>query len=439
MNRSLVEVLIVILLLLANGLFAMAEIAIVSARKARLQQRASKGDARARLALELANDPNELLSTVQIGITLIGILAGAFSGATLAEEVAMIFNRVSWLKPYSELLAVGLVVIVITYLSLIIGELAPKRLALINPESTAIRLARPMKRLARLTRPLNRLLSASTGTVIRLLGIHPSDEPAVTEEEVKVLIEQGTQIGIFEQEEEEMIKGVLRLADQSLGALLTPRTQIVALDILESSAEISLKITSSGHSQFPVVEGNEEEVIGIVRAKDLLGQLLSGQPLDPKAVLRPPLFVPEGTLVLDLLEQFKQRSETLAIVIDEYGSVEGLVTQDDILEMIVGALPSAQAVEEPRAVQREDGSWLLDGLLNIEVLREIMAVELLPNEKQARFQTVGGFVLAQLGSIPQAGSTFEWGQYRFEVLDMDGNRVDKVLAAGMSTAPENAP
>jgi putative hemolysin len=427
MSKSLIEVSVILLLLVANGVFAMAEISVVSARKARLQQRASKGDGRAQAALGMANNPNELLSTVQIGITLIGILAGAFGGATIAEELEVVFDRVSWLKPYSEALAVGLVVIVITYLSLIIGELAPKRLALHNPEETAIRLVMPMQRLARITRPLNRLLNVSTEAVIRLLGAHPSDEPAVTEEEVKVLIEQGTQIGIFEEEEEEMIKGVLRLADQSLGALLTPRTQIVWLDILESAEETRQKITDSKHARFPVIDGSEEEIIGIVSSKHLLGQVLSGQPLDVRAASQPPLFVPEGTLVLDLLELFKRRGETMAIVIDEYGSVEGLVTQDDILEVIVGALPSSEVIDEPRAIQREDGSWLLDGMLNIDTLKEILDIELLPAEKQARFQTVGGFMLAQLGSIPEVGAHFEWGQYQFEVLDMDGNRIDKVL------------
>jgi len=427
MNKLLIEVLVIALLLAANGVFAMAELAVVSARKARLQQRASKGDARAQQALHLARNPDELLSTVQIGITLIGIMAGAFGGATIADEIAIVFDRVSWLKPYSELLAVGLVVIVITYLSLILGELAPKRLALYNPEGTAMRLARPMQGLARLTRPLNRLLTLSTDAVIRLVGARPSEEPAVTEEEVQVLIEQGTQLGIFEREEQEMIAGVLRLDDQLLGGLMTPRRQVVWLDLTESLEETRTKILHSGHGRFPVIDRDEEEILGIVHTKDLLGQLLCAQPLDLTAVMRPPLFVPEGTLVLDLLIKFKQHGSDMAIVIDEYGSAEGIVTHNDILEMIVGALPSDGAPEEPEITQRADGSWLVDGMLSVNELKQLLGVDEMPGEKQIRYQTLGGFILAQLGVIPMAGINFEWEQYLFEVLDMDGNRVDKVL------------
>ena len=430
MNRFLLEALIIILLLAANGVFAMAEMAIVSARKARLQQRASKGDVRAKQALEQANNPNELLSTVQIGITLIGILAGAFGGATIAEEIAALFDRVSWLKPYSEAVAVGLVVLVITYLSLIFGELAPKRLALYNPEAIAMRLARPMKLLAKITRPLNRLLNFSTDRVVRLTGARPSSEPAVTEEEVKVLIEQGTLIGVFEQEEQEMIKGVLRLGDQTLGGLMTPRRQVVWLDLAESPEEMREKILGSQYGHFPVIDGDEEDILGIVQAKDLLAQLMCGQPMDIKAVMRPPLFVPEGTQVLDFLALFKEQASDMAIVIDEYGSAEGIVTQNDILEMIVGGIPSDEISNEPEIVQREDGSWLVDGMLNIILLKELLGADELPGEKQVHFQTLGGFVLAQLGVIPTVGSTFQWEQYHFEVLDMDGNRIDKVLISG---------
>mgnify|MGYP001146270508 FL=1 len=407
----------------------MAELAVVSSRKARLQQRASKGDARAQQALAQANNPNELLSTVQIGITLIGILAGAFGGATIAEEIGALFARVSWLEAYSEALGVGLVVIVITYLSLILGELAPKRLALYNPEAIAMRLARPMQVLAKITRPVNHLLTLSTDAVVRLVGGHPSQEPVVTEEEVRVLIEQGTQIGIFEREEEEMIKGVLRLDDQSLGGLMTPRRQVVWLDLAETMDETLEKILHSGHGRFPLVDGNDEEILGIVHSQDLLGQVLSGQPLDMIAVMRPALFVPEGTLVLDLLAMLKQHGSDMAIVIDEYGSAEGIVTSNDVLEMIVGALPSDHVPEEPDARQREDGSWLVDGMLSINLLKEMLGVDELPGEKQVRYQTLGGLVLAQIGAIPGPGSAFDWDKYHFEVLDMDGNRVDKVLIA----------
>ena len=290
-----------------------------------------------------------------------------------------------------------------------------------------MRLARPMNILAKIARPLNRLLIFSTDKVVHLVGARPSSEPSVTEEEVKVLVEQGTRIGVFEQEEQEMIKGVLRLGEQTLGGLMTPRRQVVWLDLAESLEETREKILGSGYGRFPVISGDKEDILGIVHTKDLLCQAMSGQPVDLKAVMRPPLFVPEGTLVLDLLALFKEQGSDMAIVIDEYGSAEGIVTHNDILETIVGRLPAGETSNEPETCQREDGSWLVDGMLSINMLKEILAVEELPGEKHARYQTVGGFVLAQLGSIPEAGSHFEWGSYRIEVLDMDGNRVDKVL------------
>lgn len=427
MNNLFIEALMIFVLLIANGVLALAELAVVSSRKARLKQQANKGNENARKALELANNPAEFLSTVQVGITLVGILAGVFGGATITEELAVVLSKILWLQPYSEAVAVGIVVVMITYLSLVVGELVPKRLALNNPERAASLLASPMQALSHLMRPAVRFLNASTGVVLRLLGVSPSTEPPITKEEIKILIEQGTQVGVIEEEEQEMIKSVLRMGNQTVGALMTPRTQLVWLDIKDTPQEIGQKITQIEYSIYPVREGDEENIVGVVYAKDLLAQVIAGQPLDLKSAMKLPLLVPESTLALDLLELFKQQGIRAAIVIDEYGSVQGMVAHDDVLEAIVGDISTTGKPEEPEIYQRQDGSWLLDGLLPVEKLKEICNIETLPAEEQVNYQTVGGFIMSQLGSIPAAGSQFKWGRYRFEVMDMDGRRVDKVL------------
>jgi putative hemolysin len=429
------EMLFVFLLILANGLFAMAEIAIVASRKVRLQQRANEGDLRARAALELAETPNRFLSTVQIGITLIGILAGAYGGATIAHELAAQLERISFLAPYSHAISLGVVVLGIAYLSLILGELVPKRLALSNPERIACAVATPMRLLAVLAFPAVRLLSLSTEVVLRLLGVQPTAESPVTEEEIKVLIEQGTQAGVFEAAEQDMVERVFRLGDRHVGVLMTPRTEIVWLDVEDSSEEIQHRITSTVHSRFLVAQGALDQVLGIVHAKDLLARSLEGQPFDLKACLRQPLFVPESMRALKVLELFKQSGTHLALVVDEYGGIEGLVTLNDILEAIVGDLPSIDEPAEPPVVQREDGSWLLDGMLPVDEIKELFQLAQLPGEEAGTYQTLGGMVMSHLGRIPSAADHFEWAGLRFEVMDMDGHRVDKVLVAPVETPP----
>lgn len=433
MGNPVLEVLIILVLLIANGVFAMSEIAIVSARKGRLQQLAEEGSASAQTALGLATNPNEFLSTVQIGITLIGILAGAFGGATLAEGIAAGLATIPALVPYSEAIGVGVVVVVITYLSLIIGELVPKRVALNNPERIAASVAGPMKALSRVASPLVRLLSASTDVVIRLFGIKLSDEPPITEEEVKVLIEQGTQVGVFEPVEQDMIEGVLRLGGRGVGAVMTSRTQLVWIDIEDPAEEIFRKVVGSHHSRFPVARENLDNVLGIIHAKDLLAQHWQGQPLDLKPLLREPLFVPESMPALRLLELFKKNGTHVAMVLDEYGGVQGMVTHNDILEDIAGYVNAPDAPAEPQAAQREDGSWLVDGLMHIDRLKEIFDLDELPREELSGYQTVGGFMVDQIGSIPGAGQSFEWSGLRFEVVDMDAHRVDKVLVQKSKT------
>jgi putative hemolysin len=429
-GNPVLEVFIILALLVANGVFAMSEIAIVSARKARLQQLAEEGNASAQTALDLATNPNQFLSTIQIGITLIGILAGAFGGATLAESIALGLATIPALAPYSEVIGVGIVVI--TYLSLIIGELVPKRVALNNPERIAASVAGPMNALSRVASPIVRMLSGSTDVVIRLLGIKPSDEPAVTEEEVKVLIEQGTQVGVFQPVEQDMIEGVLRLGERSVGAVMTPRTQIVWIDLEDLAEEIYRKVVGSHHSRFPVARESLDNFLGIILAKDLLAQHWQGQPLDLKSLLREPLFVPESMPALRLLELFKKKGTHVAMVLDEYGGVQGMITHNDILEDIAG-YASTPGAPEPQAVRREDGSWLVDGLLHIDRLKEIFDLDELPREELSLYQTVGGFVVDRFGNIPSVGQSFAWEGLRFEVVDMDAHRVDKVLVQKAKT------
>lgn len=436
MSSSAWEILVIFLLLIANGIFAMAEIAVVSARKAKLQQLAESGSGKARAALELANDPNQFLATVQIGITLVGIFAGAFGGATLAETVAVYLRWIPFLAPYAETAAVVLVVLVITYFSLIIGELVPKRLALNNAEGIAAAVAAPMRALSAAAGPAVRLLSVSTEIVIRLMGVKPSAEPSITPEEIKVLIEQGTESGVFEESEQDMIENVLQLDERRISAFMTPRTQIVWFDIEDSPEEIRRKVSDCQHSRFPVVKDSLDNVLGIVRAKDMLNQMLSGQPLDLRALLQPPLFVPESMSALKVLELFKQQRTHLALIADEYGGIHGMITHNDILEDITGYVPFSLSggPAEPQAVQRDDGSWLFDGLLSIDDLKDIFDLDKLPDEEHGHYQTVGGLVMAQIRSIPTAGQWFEWGDLRFEVMDMDGRRVDKVLVTRTTTA-----
>ncbi|MGQ4645959.1 CNNM domain-containing protein [Lyngbya aestuarii] len=421
------EIFLILLLIVFNGIFAMSEIAILSARKVRLQQLAKQGDIKARIALELADSPNQFLSTVQIGITLIGILAGAFGGATIAEQLADQLKLVPWLRPHAGTIALIFVVVVITYLSLVLGELVPKRLALNNPEQIATSVASQMRCLSRIAAPAVHLLSYSTDKVLRLLGVGPSQEQGVTQEEIKILIEQGTEAGTFEEAEQEMLNRVFCLGDQRVSALMTPRPEIIWLDLDDSSEVNRHKILNSVHTRFPVCQSTIDNVLGVVQVNTLLAQTLAGQPLDLTSSLRQPLFVPEGTWALKVLELFKQSGPHLALVVDEYGVLQGLVTLNDILEAIIGDIPSVDQSEQAQAVQREDGSWLIDGMLSVEEFRKLFKIVELPGEQRGNYHTLGGFVITHLGRIPTAADHFEWGGLRLEVMDMDGNRVDKML------------
>jgi len=429
LSSFLLETLVIFVLIAANGLLAMSEIAIIAARKARLQHSANSGDAGARTALELATHPNRFLATVQIGITLVGILAGAFGGATLGHKIERLAFGVPALAPYGSIIGVGVVVVGVAFFSLVLGELAPKRVALVHAERIASAVAAPMRFLSLLASPLVRLLSVSTDLALRLFRVKPSSEPQVTPEEIKILVEQGTALGIFEESEQDMIEGVLRLDERPIGAFMTPRTQMVWIDVKDSSEILRAKMVSGRHSRFPVIQGNFDNVLGVVAAKDFLSQSLSGQPINIRQALGPPLFVPETASALKVLDLFKREGTHFALVTDEYGGIQGLVTDRDILEAIVGELPSRDEPHEPEVTVREDGSWLVDGLLHVDRLKEILDIDALPDEESGHYHTVSGFIMTQLGGIPSVGQHFEWKGFRFEVMDMDRRRVDKVLIA----------
>lgn len=428
------QILIILLLMLANGIFAMSEMAIVSARRVRLQEMANSGDAKARAALELANSPNRFLSTVQVGITLIGILAGAFGGAALSETIAVYLARIPALAQYSEAIAFGLVVLIITYLSLIIGELVPKRLALNAPEKIAANVAAPMQVLARVASPLVHLLSISTELVLKLLRVSPDvNEPLVTEEEIKLLLRQGAEAGMFEVAEQDMVERVFHLGDQRVAGIMTPRLDIVWLDLNDSTEINRRKMIDNPHTRFPVCQETLDNLLGIVHITDVLAQSLQGQAIDLLAALKQPLVIPETTHALKILELFKQSGTHIALVVDEYGVIQGIVTLNDVMELVIGEVPFADQQEEADIIRREDGSWLVDGLLPIGELKELLNLEALPGEERGNFHTLGGFVITHLGHIPRSSDYFEWDVFRFEVVDMDGNRVDKVMIAPLKS------
>ena len=437
MSRIAIEILIVVLLILVNGLFAMAEIAVVSARKTRLQQQAQEGDKKAQAALELANAPNQFLATIQIGITLVGIVAGAFGGATIAEELAKVLQQVPVLAPYGEAIGVAVVVLAITYLTLVVGELVPKRLGLNNPERVAARLAPFMRTLSRLASPLVRYLSLSTDLVVRLLRVQPGQEVAVSEEEISLLLEHGTRAGVFEPGEQEMVEQVFRLGDVPIKAIMTPRMDVVWLDLDNPAEEVRSVVAKAGHSRYPVARGDLDHMLGLVYAKDLLAAGLEGRPLDLEAILRPALFMPETVTALEAVERLKENHTDAALVVDEYGGLEGLLTVDDILRAIVGDISAPGGAAEPGAVQRQDGSWLLDGMLPAEKVKELLGVGSLPHEG-SDYHTLGGLAMLCLERIPSPGDRFECCGWQLEVVDMDGRRVDKILAVSQGQAAQQS-
>ena len=420
-----VEIAIVGLLVLLNGFFAMSELAIVSARRARLRQMAEDDNAGAQLVLDMGENPSSFLSIVQVGMTLNSVLVGAFSGATLAGEFAAQLNDVSWIAPHGEAVAMVLTVAGVSYLNLVLGELVPKRIGLAYAEQISVFVAPAMKFFALVAAPLVWILSRSTDVILRLMQLHNPPEQGVTEEEIKDLIAEGTESGALKPAEKDMLEGVMRLADRTVRSIMTPRMDVVWLNIDDPPREHKQIIRSSGYSRFPVARGDMEEIIGIVHAKDMLNASFDGHSLSLKPVMRSPLIVPDTTPVLRLLDQFKRAGKHLALVVDEYGSVEGLVTITDIIESITGGLSGRGHPVTDAPVQREDGSWLFDGMTPVD------EVEALTRLKDMRgdgdFQTVAGFMIDHLGRLPVAGDHFQWEGAHFEVVDMDGRRIDKVI------------
>jgi putative hemolysin len=420
------EIIVILFLVLLNGFFAMAEIAIVSSKKTKLKQMAENGNEKAKKALELAHDPNQFLSTIQVGITLIGIMAGAIGEATLAKNFAHILKPLPFIGGFSEIIALVIVVSIITYLSLIIGELVPKRLALYKPERIAVSITPMMQFIASIFSPVVSFLSASTETVMKLLGIKNYQENPVTEEEIKALIKEGARIGIFEKTEKDIVERALRLGDKKIGTLMTPKQEIVWLNIQNPKEVNRQTIIRHPHSRFPVCNGSLDKVVGIIHIKDLLTESLTENNINIQEALQKPLFFHENLKTIKALELFKQSLIHVAIVTDEYGAIQGLVTLNDVLEALVGDLSSQDDTEESYIVKRQDNSWLLDGLLPLDKFKEKFSIKNLPGEDMG-YQTIGGFVMTRFDHIPKTGDNFSFDQYYFEVVDMDDKRIDKIL------------
>jgi putative hemolysin len=421
------EILILITFILINGLFSMSEIALISAKKNRLQVKAKKGSKQAVTALDLSDHPTRFLSTIQIGITLIGTLSGAFGGATVAKKLSELLSGIPWLDPYSEALGVGIVVLIITYLTLVVGELVPKRIALNHAEKVALKVATLMQFFSKISYPFVTVLSKSTDLVIRLLGIRQSSEPLITEEDLKSMLYQGKEKGVIEESEQNMVERIFRLSDRDVSAVMTPRTELVFLSIDAKTDEILEKIEQYPFSRYPVYSESYDDLVGIVDSRDLLLQKITKNELNLHSVMQKPSFLPETTPALDALEVLRSSPVKLAVVIDEYGGVLGLAGINDILRAIIGNVKERDITHEDEVVLRDDGSWLFDGMLQIDELKEYLGLETLPEQEEQKYETLSGLMMNTLNRIPLAGDFFDWDGYRFEVMDMDGRRVDKVM------------
>ena len=431
---AFVEFLVVLGLILTNGLLSMSEMAIVAARQARLRQLEENGNTGASTAIELAADPGAFLSTVQIGITLIGILIGAFGGAALGQAIAYLVGAVAPLEPYASAISVVVVVLLLTYLTLLLGELVPKQLALANPAQIAARVAPPLNTLSRLASPLVAILNGSSSVVLRILRHGPSDEPAVTEEDVRIMVKQGAELGVFEPMEEKIVGQLFRLGDQEIGALMTPRNEVMWIAEGDPMDTVREKVIRSGRSRLPVARGDLDDVVGIILAKNLLERVEPEDEFHLHEVMQPPLFVPENAPALEVIQQFKDTHSKIAMVIDEYGGVEGLVTVDDIMGALIGDIPEWEGSDEPTVIRRADGSWLVDGLLPLDEMGETLGITELPARAE-QYRTAGGMMMALVGRLPAPGDRVEWNNLWFEVVDMDGLRVDKILVSRADMSP----
>ncbi len=421
------EVLLLFALILLNALFAMSEIALVTSRRARLQAMVEQGDTGAAAAIALNDEPTRFLSTIQVGITSIGILSGIVGEAAFAEPLAEWMTGLGLQAGSAKLLATGGVVVVVTYFSIVLGELVPKRLGQIAAEAIARRVAKPISWLALAVKPFVRLLSASTEFVLRIIGARDDGASAVTEEEIHALIKEGSETGVIDEQERAMVRNVFRLDDRQIASLMTPRSEIVYLDLEDAQKDSLQRVLDIEHSRFPLTRGGLREVVGVVSARRLLQQAIRGDGLDLEQAAQPVVYVPESLTGMELLENFRASAGHMALVVDEYGEIQGLVTSQDLFEAIAGEF-KPQRTEDAWAVQRADGSWLLDGLIPIPELKDRLNFGAAPEEEFGRYNTLAGMVMLLLGRVPQTADVVAWQGWRFEIVDMDKHRIDKVLA-----------
>ena len=438
MSEVVTEIILLFVLILINGLFSMTEMAVVSSRRARLQASLEDGDQRAKTVLDLLDSPNDFFSTIQIAITLIGVITGAVGAQTFSHYLVDVLVKVPFLKGIAQPLSVLLISSLITYFSLVIGELIPKRIATNNPEKIAMAMCGPIRVLSKIFLPVVRILSFSTDLGLKVIGIKEVEESAVSEDEIKVMIEQGKQDGVFEENEQDIVESVFRLSDQTVDALMTPRTELDWID-LEAPVEESLKeIADSTYHYFPLVRGNPDNVVGVISSKALLDAYIRGCDIDLEKIAEPPLFVPESKPALSLLDDLKASESNFAVVLDEYGGFSGMITPYDLLNELVGDVTNIgeEPNDEEEVLVRDDGSWSFDGMIDIEEFKETIGVKELPDEARIGYQTLAGFILSQTGSIPAAGYSFDWTDFHFEIVDMDGLRIDRVFVNRIEPQPE---
>ncbi|WP_458406150.1 hemolysin family protein [Methanobrevibacter sp.] len=435
MIGTILKIIIIIILIIITGYLSMAELAVVSIRKAKMQKYLEDGDERAQIVFDLLEDPNEFLSTVQIGISLIGVLSGAFGGVTLSEPLAEYISFI----PYSEPISIAVVVIVTTYLTLVVGEIVPKVIALNDPEKISLRVAKSMVILSKISLPVSFVLAKSSSFLLWLMRIEDKSDDIVTEEEIELMIKEGREDGTIEQEEEDIIKRVFKLDDQKVESIMTPRNEIIWIDLEDERDINKVKIIESKRSIFPIASGELDDFIGVVQAKDILSAMFSDDEFDVHAIVKEPLVVSEHLETLELLKEFKENQEYvhMSLVVDEFGSVEGLITLNDLLEGIVGDIPGIDEEDDPQAIERDDGTWLIDGRYPIDRFKELFDFkERLPDEEEDGYTTLAGFILSLSGTIPDVDDKYECGRFIFEIVDIDGHQIDKVLVTDLGPQEE---